>query len=61
MDKSEIKYSLKNIPITPKEPYLSNLIDKIESLVKRVRWRGFYYLNQRKSDNIIKETFNYKS
>ena len=61
MDKSEIKYSLKNIPITPKESYLSNLIDKIESLAKRVRWRGFYYLNQRKSDNIIKETFNYKS
>ena len=61
MEKSEIKYSLKNIPIPPKVSYLSNLIDKIESLVKRMRWRGFYYLNQRKCDNIIKETFNFKS
>ena len=46
MEKSEIKYSLKNIPIPSKESYQLNLIDKIESLVKRMRWRAFYYLNQ---------------
>ena len=34
MEKSEIKCSLKNIPIPSKESYQLNLIDKIESLVK---------------------------
>ena len=34
MEKSEIKYSLKNIPIPSKESYQLILIDKIESSVK---------------------------
>ena len=49
MEKSAIKYSLKNVPIPSKESYQLNLIDKIESLVKRMRWRAFYYLNQQKA------------
>ena len=60
MEKSEIKYSLKNIPVPPNESYQPNLIDKIESLVKRMRWTTFYYLNQQKCDNEIKETFGFK-
>ena len=61
MEKSEIRYSLKNIPIPSKESYQLNLIDKIKSLVKRMIWRTFYYLNQQKFDNEIKETFGFKS
>ena len=61
MEKSEMKYSLKNIPIPSKKSYQLNLIDKIESSVKRMRWRAFYYLNQQKCDNNIKETFRFKS
>ena len=61
MEKSEIKHPLKNIPITSTESYQLNLIDKIESLVKRMRWRAFYYLNQQKSNNEIKETFGFRS
>ena len=61
MEKSEIKYSLKNIPIPSRESNQLNLIDKIESLVKRMRWRVFYYLNQQKCDNNINETFGFKS
>ena len=56
-----MKYSLKNIPIPSKKSYQLNLIDKIESSVKRMRWRAFYYLNQQKCDNNIKETFRFKS
>ena len=41
MEKPEIKYSWKNVPIPSKESYQLNLIDKIESLVKRMRWRAF--------------------
>ena len=61
MEKSEIDYSLKNIPTPSKESYQLNLIDKIESLVRRMRWRAFYYLNQQKCENEIKQTFGFKS
>ena len=61
MEKSEIKYSLNNIPTPSKESYQLNLVGKIESLVKRMRWRAFDYLNQQKCDNEIKETFGFKS
>ena len=37
IEKSEIKYSFKNLPITLKKFYQLNRIDKIESLVKRMR------------------------
>ena len=42
-----------------KEFYQLNLIDKVESLIKRMRWRAFYYLNQQKCDNNIKEMFGF--
>ena len=61
MEKSEIKYSLKNIPIPSKECYQLKLINKLKSLVKCLRWRAFYYLNQQKCDHEIKETFGLKS
>ena len=41
MEKSEIKYLWKKIPKPSKESYQSNLTDKIESLVKRMRRRAF--------------------
>ena len=59
MEKLETKYPLKNIPIPPIEFYQLILTDKMESLVKRMRWRAFYYLNQEKYDNEIKETFGF--
>ena len=61
MRKSEIIYTFKNIPIPSTEAYQLNLIDKIESLVEHMTWRAFYYLNQQKCDNEIKETFSFKS
>ena len=61
MEKSEIKYSLKNIPVPSKKSYQLNLIDKIKSLVKHMRWRAFYYLKQQKCDHEIKASFGFKS
>ena len=58
MEKSKIKYSLKNIPIPTKKSYQLNLIEKIESLVKCMRWRSCYYLSQQEFDNDI---FDFKS
>ena len=61
MRKSEIIYTFKNILIPSTEAYQLNLIDKIENLVEHMTWRAFYYLNQQKCDNEIKETFSFKS
>ena len=52
---------MKNISISSKESYQLNLIDKIEKLVERMKWRAFYYLNQQKRDNNIKEVSGFKS
>ena len=43
------------------ESYELNFLYKIENLIKRMRWRAFYYLSQQKYDNNIKETFGFKS
>ena len=60
MEKSEIKQSLKNIPIPSNEPDQLNLIDKIESLVDCMRWRGILLCKPTKCDNNVKETFDFK-
>ena len=41
MEKSEIKDALRNIPIPSQKSYQLNLIGKIKSLVKHMRWRAF--------------------
>ena len=43
IEKVGISYSLKNIPIPSKEWYLIKLIKKIESVVKRMRWRTHFF------------------
>ena len=43
MDSKDIKYSLKNIPIPAQSTYLKCLVDKVESFVKRLRWKVFFY------------------
>ncbi len=42
-------YSLKNIPIPSQDAYLRNLIEKVESVLKRMRWKAHFFL---KVDNI---------
>ena len=44
-----------------KESYQLNVIDKIESFVKSIRWRAFYCLNQQKCDNEIKQNLGFKT
>ena len=39
-----INYSLKNIPIPPNRLYLKKLIEMAESVMKRMRWRAFFFL-----------------
>ena len=42
-------YSLKNIPIPSRDNYLRNLIEKVESVLKRMRWKAHFFLKGEKS------------
>ena len=37
------EYSLKNIPIPGKNEYMGLLIEKVQTLIRRVRWKAFFY------------------
>ena len=46
MEKLEFagKYSFKNIPTPGKLEYTKQLVFSLEKLLRRMRWRAFYYL-----------------
>ena len=54
-----LDYSLKNIPIPSRTSYLKRLIEKIESVVRRMRWRAYYYLQSGKGDHTEDEDDEY--
>ena len=53
-------YSMKNIPLASKTAFLQTLIAKTESLIQRVRWKSFFFLNKN-TDDTTKETYGFKS
>ena len=60
MDKFSFQYSTKNIPVSSNSEYLKRLIQKVEDVTKRLRWRAFFFLNpQSKPDQ--KETYGIRS
>ena len=46
MEKIYFNYSLKNIPVPSRTSYKLQLIDKIEILIKRMRWKAHFFLNK---------------
>ena len=62
MEKLNINYSLKNIPVPSSDSYLKDLIVKTESLIKRMRWKAFYFDKDPESICTTKdESFGLKS
>ena len=60
MEKLNFNYSLKNTPVPSKSSYRLKLIDKIESVIKRIQWKAHFFM----SGNVIKcdkESFGFKS
>ena len=45
MEKVNFNYSLKNIPIPSNNLYLKTLIDKVSSLIRRMRWKAYFFDN----------------
>ena len=60
MDKVNLGYSTKNIPIPGKKDYLTRLISSAEKVIRSIRWKTFFFLNpNNKPDR--KETFGFNS
>ena len=55
MDQLIFPYSMKNIPVPSKKLYLKILIDKVELLIKRLRWNALFFENE--SQSIFKYGF----
>ena len=49
MRQFRLEYSLKNIPIPSRDNYLRNLIEKVESVLKRMRWKAHFILKGEKN------------
>ena len=52
MEKFEIEYSMKNIPIPSQRQYKIELILKVEKLIKRMRWETLEFLGKLKHIHI---------
>ena len=61
MEKLDHNYSLKNISIQSNEWHLVKLTQKIESIVKRMRWRAHFFLPEKHESGIRRADFGFKS
>ena len=54
---------MKNIPIPTRNAYTKRLIEKVESVVKRMRWKALFFLKEHDNDEEIPkaEKFGFKS
>ena len=43
MAKFNFGYSTNNIPIAAERQYKLKVVEKIEAVIKRMRWKGFYF------------------
>ena len=59
MEKLKFDYSMKNIPVTTDRSYLLKLIEQIEMVIKRMRWKVLYC--DMKRNSIKTETYGLKS
>ena len=61
MEKFDIDYSLKNIPISSNESYLIKLIKNIESVGKRMGWTASFFSQEKHKSDIRREDLRFKS
>ena len=56
MEKVNLGYSVKNIPLANGATYKLKLVEKIESVIKRMRWKAIFF-TARNKDNPEVETY----
>ena len=59
MENLQLHYSKKNIPIPSETSYKLQLMDKIEQMIKRMRWKLFFYINP--SSENMQQTYRLKT
>ena len=52
-EKFTFEYSARNIHIPSDNQYLKCFIEQVEDMVRRMRWKPWYYLNPNKGNNAI--------
>ena len=50
MEKVNLGYSIKNIPIPTRKSYLLQVMEKIEIVIKRMRWKAIQFSNNENND-----------
>ena len=62
MDKFQLQYSKKNIPVPSQNSYFKCLIAKTESFINRLRWKAFFYdRNNTNDDGEKDEKFGFRT
>ena len=63
MERINFRYSLKNVPVPSQKFYLLQLIDKVECVIKRMRWKTHFFQNEANntSSRMVKGTYGFKS
>ena len=61
MEKVNFSYLLKNIPIPTNQQYLKCLLEKINSFVRRLRRKAFFFDNQNEYEPISNSKFDFQS
>ena len=52
MEKVNFGYTIKNIPIPLERTYLLQLMEKVEIVITRMRWKAIHFNNNDSRDNI---------
>ena len=58
-EKFEFGYSMKNVSLPSQKEYVMCLISSVETFVKNLRWRAFFFLNPQEKPT--KNKFGFKS
>lgn len=63
MEKTNLHYSAKNIPIADEKSYKMKLLEKIEAVIKRMRWKALFLEkeNGNKQEEVPIETYGLKT
>ena len=61
MEKVNLGYSIKNILIRNERSYLLQLMEKIEAVIKRMRWKVIFGSKDDESNKLLPETYGLKS
>ena len=59
MEKVNLGYSTKNIPLPSRSEYMKNFIEKTEHFLRRMRWKAYHFLNP--TESTTEETYGFKS